>query len=321
MNIILYKSKIIQKIVGIILFASLLFCSCQKSPSEDIISLIDKAEQEIGEAQTWYEMDYIRKVFIENLTKCLDENHNGYRFDKDSNLFLEIDTRLDSFNKIFWLAGSKVNNNLKTNDEGKIAKFIALLKVMEVLALTTPEGFDINKQNSLNRKNEGKYDEEEPVDSDSSNGENYIEDNSIKRNFDGIILGVSNKDEVISYLKKINLPYTIESDGNQITVRQNNIYLGGIAWNYLSYVFINGVVVTIVYIKNTKEQYEGEYLAEFEIIKRNLFNKYRQYYIPGDDYSLNFSDEKTSINFIKSNNSFAMKYSYVFSNENIENDF
>lgn len=102
----------------------------------------------------------------------------------------------------------------------------------------------------------------------------------IKRNFDGIVIGVSNKNEVINYARKNWLSYYNKDGGERIVVLDesgNSIFFAGYNWDAIDFSFCDGVVYKVRYVmanSGRKVRDYHKYDKIFENIQKNLINKY-----------------------------------------------
>ena len=105
-----------------------------------------------------------------------------------------------------------------------------------------------------------------------------ISEAQIKRNIDGVTLGVSTKQNVITHLKKKNLPYKYIEGGDVIMSFKDNTF-GGVMWFAIYYRFHKNIVYKITYSKyaNNSDVFNSSIDSEFSNLKSSLLRKYRPY--------------------------------------------
>ena len=128
-----------------------------------------------------------------------------------------------------------------------------------------------------------------------------ITQNGINRNIDGVVLGMSTKQQVINRLKEKNMPYKYTEGGDVIMSFKDNTF-GGVMWFAIYYRFYKDIVFKVTFSKyaNNSDVYNSNIDSEFSALKRSLSNKYRSYYTDVTykrmfSNTILFNDEKTEI--------------------------
>lgn len=130
----------------------MLLFSCGKSaPTEDILKIIETTEYNLHYTESLDKLTDMQFAMLDDITRCLDERHSGYRYVDDEEDYNRIMKRLDRYNIIYCLVFSKFNPELhpETGNQEKVVQVLALMKKMEHQALTAPRGFNPkdNKEN------------------------------------------------------------------------------------------------------------------------------------------------------------------------------
>lgn len=100
----------------------------------------------------------------------------------------------------------------------------------------------------------------------------------IKRNIDGVILGKSTKQEIVSYLKSRKIPYSMGKVGIYNTVICNTPRaFAGISWSSTYYILYNNVVFKISYSNSDYDMLKEEIDLSFENLSMALQHKYSQF--------------------------------------------
>ncbi len=73
-------------------------------------------------------------------------------------------------------------------------------------------------------------------------------DAQIKRNFDGLVLGKTSREEVVSNLRSKSL-FPKDADGGKAIRAVGKIAFAGVVWDVVKYFFINDKLYKILYIK------------------------------------------------------------------------
>lgn len=102
--------------------------------------------------------------------------------------------------------------------------------------------------------------------------------NGIRRIVDGIILGISTKQDVIAHLKSKNMPYKF-IEGNTVIMSFKDNSFGGVMWFAIYYRFSKNIVYKITYSKyaNNNDVFNTNIDSEFSALKNSLYNKYKPY--------------------------------------------
>lgn len=122
----------------------------------------------------------------------------------------------------------------------------------------------------------------------------------IRRNVDGVVLGVSTKQDVIRHLRSRNMPYELIEDGSVIRSFKDNNF-AGVSWFIIFYRFYNNKVYRITYTKHANGYDVPNSLidTEFSLLQRNLLSKYQRYNTrnapPLYQYTTSFNDGKTGL--------------------------
>lgn len=243
---------------------------CTKySPAEDIISIIDKTEDKLYQTKSLEEISDMQFNMLDSITGCLDINHNSYRFVEGNEEYNIVMKRLDRYNIVYCNALSRFNPELNINkgDQDKVVHVLALMKRMEHQALTAPKGFNPERKtyNSV-INNEEKLNMQSIVSTSHKK--------KIERDFDGIILGQSTKQDVINHLTQTGSQYEWDEEGNYIICKEN-ISNEGILWWGRSYHIYNGIVTKISYAKwETSDYLESGIEEDFYSLMRYFTSTY-----------------------------------------------
>jgi hypothetical protein len=133
---------LLKELLFAMLFIALSSCA-KKSPSENIVEIIDATESNLFKTESIEEMQQIQFDMLDKITGYLDSEHNGYRYVEGNEEYNKVMSRLERYNIIYCRALSRFNSEFDTNtgDEDKVVKVLAMMKKMENSALTKPKGF------------------------------------------------------------------------------------------------------------------------------------------------------------------------------------
>ncbi len=100
----------------------------------------------------------------------------------------------------------------------------------------------------------------------------------IKRNIDGIVLGKTNKQEVVNYLKNKRIPYSFRKVGvyDAIICNKERAF-AGISWSSTIYTFYKNKVFRISYSNSDFDMTKEEMDLCFENLSMSLQRKYSQF--------------------------------------------
>ena len=144
-----------MKKIIISLFLVLSLSSCCNSPTDDVIQIIESTKADLYKAKSSEELQNMHHVLLNRVTNCLNEQHNRYRFIRDNEEYKKVSDCFKLYNICFCKSISKYTPELdyETGNQEIVAKFLALMMVMEEAALTEPNGYNPQKEDSNEDKN------------------------------------------------------------------------------------------------------------------------------------------------------------------------
>ena len=96
----------------------------------------------------------------------------------------------------------------------------------------------------------------------------------IEREFNGVVLGQSTKQDIINNLNRLGWPYEWDSKGSYINCKKDIAY-GGLLWWGISYHISNNVVNKITFAKwETDTYFSSGIEEEFNYLLRYFLNTY-----------------------------------------------
>ncbi len=116
----------------------------------------------------------------------------------------------------------------------------------------------------------------------------------ITRTINGITLGKSSRQDVISMLGRQGVNYRTENGGLGIAAYGSFVF-GQTEWQRVCYNFYNNIVYQICYEKRGNASENSTITLEYSAIRENLMRKYARYYSPLFPNDATFTDGRTNI--------------------------
>lgn len=190
--------------------------------------------------------------------------------------------------------------NTKIKNMKRIS-LITMLVLITIMVSAQTKGGEINRKPKVENNKKQSYH------SGVHRGTTPTSQNGIRRIVDGITLGKTTKQEVISILKKKGMKYSLQNI-NGIPIIEIDEYntFGGNSWQHIFYYLYNNIVFQIDFSKEIKNGGDKTSIdLEYSNIEMSLIKKYGEYREKGssdqDYYTTVFNDKLTEVRMAKGN--------------------